>query len=69
MSKKKGKIPLEDLIHVVYEGGPNCEDKIAKIRKRLIDTNGTLEGVTIYKTWVPEPDPLPNGATAEMFWL
>lgn len=58
--QKKGKIPPGDLIHVVYVGDPKCEDKIAKIRKRLMEKYGTLEGVRIYRTWVPEPDPLPE---------
>lgn len=60
MNKKAGKIPPEDLIHVVYEGDPNFEDKVAEIRKRLMDKYGTLEGVQIVMTWVPEPDFLPE---------
>ena len=58
--QKKGKIPPGDLIHVVYVGEPNFEDNIAKIKKRLMKKYGTLQGVKIYRTMVPEPDLLPE---------
>jgi hypothetical protein len=57
--QKKGKIPPGDLVHVVYVGDPNFEDKIAKIKKRLMGKYGTLEGLKIIRTVVPPPDPLP----------
>ena len=56
--QKRGKIPPEDLIHLVYIGDPNFKDKIAKIKKRIKRKYGTLEGLKIYRTVVPEPDPL-----------
>lgn len=59
VSRKKGKIRPGDLIHVVYIGDPNCEDKIAKIKKRIMEKYGTLEGLKIIRTVVPSPDPLP----------
>jgi hypothetical protein len=58
MNKETKKIPPDDLIHVVYVGDPNCEDKIVKIKQRLMKKYGTLERVKIYRTMVPEPDPL-----------
>ena len=60
MSKKKGKIPPGDLIHVVYVSDPNYEDKISKIKKRIMAEYETADGLTIIRTWVPEPGPLPE---------
>ena len=57
-TQKKGKIPPGDLVHLVSIDDQDTEDKIAKIKKRLMKKYDTLEGVRIYRTVVPEPDPL-----------
>jgi hypothetical protein len=53
-------IPPEDSVHVVYVGNFNFEQKIEDIRRRIFRKHNTLEGLKIYRTLVPEPDPLPD---------
>ena len=51
------KMPIT--IKVIYLGDDNWPEHVTLVKEKYFAEHGTLDGLMIVKTWIPEPLPLP----------
>jgi hypothetical protein len=51
------KMPI--VIKLIYLGNEDWPEHEARVKKEYLAEHGTMAGLQIIRTWIPEPAPLP----------
>lgn len=54
-----GHKKMPTTIKVIYLGDDNWPERMALVKEKYLAEHGTLDGLLIVKSWIPEPLPLP----------